>query len=105
MRPSTSSTCLRRVPGVGSVSNVGSRYYAMRIWVQPDKLADLGLTVKDLQSVLKDQNRESAAGVLGEAPIQGSTSRFRSRPRAVCRRSTSSSRSSCGPTPTGRSSG
>ena len=30
---------LRRVPGVGSVSNVGSRYYAMRIWVQPDKLA------------------------------------------------------------------
>lgn len=62
---------LRRVPGVGSVSNVGSRYYAMRIWVQPDKLADLGLTVKDLQSVLKDQNRESAAGVLGEAPIEG----------------------------------
>ena len=61
---------LRRVPGVGSVSNVGSRYYAMRIWVQPDKLADLGLTVKDLQSVLKDQNRESAAGVLGEAPIE-----------------------------------
>ena len=62
---------LRRVPGVGSVSNVGSRYYAMRIWVQPDKLADLGLTVKDLQSVLRDQNRESAAGVLGEAPIEG----------------------------------
>lgn len=62
---------LRRVPGVGSVSNVGSRYYAMRIWVQPDKLADLGLTVKDLQSVLRDQNRESAAGVLGEAPIDG----------------------------------
>ncbi len=61
---------LRRVPGVGSVSNVGSRYYAMRIWVQPDKLADLGLTVKDLQSVLRDQNRESAAGVLGEAPIE-----------------------------------
>ena len=31
---------LRRVPGVGSVSNVGSRYYAMQIWVMPDKLAD-----------------------------------------------------------------
>ncbi len=53
---------LRRVPGVGSVSNVGSRYYAMQIWVMPDKLADLGLTVKDLQNALKDQNRESAAG-------------------------------------------
>lgn len=62
---------LRRVPGVGSVSNVGSRYYAMRIWVQPDKLADLGLTVKDLQDVLMDQNRESAAGVMGDTPMEG----------------------------------
>lgn len=62
---------LRRVPGVGSVSNVGSRYYAMQIWVMPDKLADLGLTVKDLQTALKDQNRESAAGVLGQAPMNG----------------------------------
>ena len=62
---------LRRVPGVGSVSNVGSRYYAMQLWVMPDKLADLGLTVKDLQTALKDQNRESAAGVLGQAPMNG----------------------------------
>ena len=60
---------LRRVPGVGSVSNVGSRYYAMQIWVQPDRLANLGLTVQDLQKALKDQNRESAAGVLGQQPI------------------------------------
>ena len=62
---------LRRVPGVGSVTNVGGRYYAMQIWVQPDKLADLGLTVSDLQSALKDQNRESAAGILGQAPMDG----------------------------------
>ena len=61
---------LRRVPGVGRVSNVGSRYYAMQIWVQPDKLASLGLTVRDLQNALKDQNRESAAGVLGQQPIE-----------------------------------
>lgn len=59
---------IRRIPGVGSVSNVGSRYYAMQIWVEPDKLADLGLTVKDIQNALKDQNRESAAGALGQAP-------------------------------------
>lgn len=59
---------LRRIPGVGSVSSAGGRYYAMQIWVQPDKLADMGLTVKDLQTALKDQNRESAAGVLGQAP-------------------------------------
>lgn len=62
---------LRRIPGVGSVSSVGGRYYAMQIWVQPDKLADMGLTVKDLQNALKDQNRESAAGVLGMAPNDG----------------------------------
>ena len=62
---------LRRIPGVGRVSSVGGRYYAMQIRVQPDKLADLGLTVKDLQNALRDQNRESAAGVLGQAPMEG----------------------------------
>lgn len=60
---------LRRLDGVGRVSNVGSRYYGMQIWVYPDKLASFGLTVKDLQDALKDQNRESAAGELGKQPI------------------------------------
>lgn len=62
---------LRRVPGVGRVSNIGSRYYAMQIWVEPDKMANLGITVSDLQKALKDQNRESAAGVLGQQPVAG----------------------------------
>ena len=62
---------LRRIPGVGRVSNIGSRYYAMQIWVQPDKLANFGLTVQDVQNALKDQNRESAAGVLGQQPVSG----------------------------------
>ena len=61
---------LRRIPGVGRVSNIGSRYYAMQIWAMPDKLANFGLTVQDLQNALKDQNRESAA-VLGQQPVQG----------------------------------
>ena len=39
--------------------------------VQPDKLANFGLTVQDVQNALKDQNRESAAGVLGQQPIEG----------------------------------
>lgn len=43
----------------------------MQIWVQPDKLASFGLTVADLQTALKDQNRESAAGVLGQQPVTG----------------------------------
>lgn len=60
---------LRRIPGVGRVSNIGSRYYGMQIWVYPDRLANFGLTVKDLQNALKDQNRESAAGELGKQPV------------------------------------
>lgn len=62
---------IRRLPGVGRVSNIGSRYYAMQIWAQPDKLASFGITVADLQNALKDQNRESAAGVLGQQPVNG----------------------------------
>jgi hydrophobe/amphiphile efflux-1 (HAE1) family protein len=60
---------LRRIPGVGRVSNVGSRYYGMQIWVYPDRMASFGLTVQDLQNALKDQNRESAAGELGKPPM------------------------------------
>ena len=62
---------LRRIPGVGRVSNIGSRYYAMQIWVDPARLANFGLTVQDVQNALKDQNRESAAGVLGQQPVAG----------------------------------
>lgn len=62
---------IRRVNGVGRVSNVGSRYYAMQIKVRPESLASMGLTVQDIQSAIKEQNRESAAGVLGQQPIDG----------------------------------
>ena len=62
---------LRRIPGVGRISNIGSRYYAMQIWVDPAKLANFGLTVQDVQNALKDQNRESAAGVLGQQSVDG----------------------------------
>lgn len=62
---------LRRVEGVGQVSNIGSRYYAMQVKVRPENLAAMGLTVQDIQSAIKEQNRESAAGVLGQQPIEG----------------------------------
>ncbi len=60
---------LRRIPGVGRISSVGGRYYGMQIWVYPDRMASFGLTVKDLQDALKDQNRESAAGEFGKPPV------------------------------------
>lgn len=62
---------LRRIPGVGRVSNVGSRYYGMQIWVYPDRMASYSLTIQDLQKALKDQNRESAVGELGKPPVSG----------------------------------
>lgn len=60
---------IRRIKGIGRVSSVGSRYYGMQIWVYPDKMASFGLTVEDIQSALKDQNRESAAGEIGKQPL------------------------------------
>lgn len=62
---------LKRIPGVGRVSNIGSRYYGMIVWVMPDRMANFGLTIKDVQDALKDQNRESAAGELGKQPVSG----------------------------------
>ncbi|PWJ42857.1 efflux RND transporter permease subunit [Sediminitomix flava] len=62
---------IRRVKGVGRVANVGSRYYSMRIWMKPDLLAAYKLTVSDVTSAIKDQNREAAAGSLGLLPNDG----------------------------------
>ena len=60
---------IRRIPGVGRVSNIGSRYYGMQIWIYPDRMANMGLTLEDIQNALKDQNRESAAGEIGKQPV------------------------------------
>ena len=58
---------LARVPGVGEVAVFGSGY-AMRIWVDPDRLNDFGLTMEDVIAALKAYNVEVSAGQLGGAP-------------------------------------
>ncbi len=58
---------LARVPGVGEVENFGSQY-AMRIWLNPDKLNDYNLTVEEVILALKSYNVEVSAGQLGGAP-------------------------------------
>ncbi len=58
---------LARVPGVGEVENFGSQY-AMRIWVNPDRLVDYHLTVEDVITALKAYNVEVSAGQFGGAP-------------------------------------
>ncbi len=58
---------LARVPGVGEVGVFGSGY-AMRVWVNPDKLNDFGLTMEDVILALRAYNVEVSAGQLGGAP-------------------------------------
>ncbi|WP_294953302.1 multidrug efflux RND transporter permease subunit [Sulfurovum sp.] len=60
---------LKRIDGVGDVQNMGERKYSMRIWVDPDKLSALGLTVNDVTQALQDQNLQIALGKIGETSL------------------------------------
>jgi hydrophobic/amphiphilic exporter-1 (mainly G- bacteria), HAE1 family len=59
---------LKRVPGVGDVRIFGERLYAMRVWLDPERLATRGLTATDVISALQEQNVEIPAGQLGQPP-------------------------------------
>jgi multidrug efflux pump len=59
---------LKRIPGVGDVTLFGGDDYAMRIWLNPERMAGLGITTQDVQSAIKDQNIQAAAGMLGKSP-------------------------------------
>jgi HAE1 family hydrophobic/amphiphilic exporter-1 len=57
-----------RIPGIAQVDLFGGTDYGMRIWLQPDKLAKLGLTPADVISSIKEQNLQAPAGRIGAAP-------------------------------------
>ncbi len=59
---------LTRVPGIASVTVFGAGQYAMRLWVKPDQLAKLNLTVADVTSAIQSQNTVNPAGQLGGQP-------------------------------------
>jgi HAE1 family hydrophobic/amphiphilic exporter-1 len=59
---------LKRVPGVSDVILFGTSDYAMRIWVKPDQLASLGLTVPDLVDAIQKQNTVNPSGKIGGEP-------------------------------------
>ena len=59
---------LKRISGVGDVQIRGSSDYAMRIWIKPDQIARLGLTVTDLQTAIQKQNAVNPAGQIGAEP-------------------------------------
>src|SRR6476659_3583014 len=60
---------LTRIDGVGSITVFGSRDYAMRIWVDPDRLQTVGLTATDVILALQGQNVQVASGVLNQPPM------------------------------------
>ena len=59
---------LKRIPGVGDVTLFGGDDYAMRIWLNPERMAGLGITAQDVQSAIKEQNLQAAAGQIGKSP-------------------------------------
>jgi len=63
---------IRRVPGVGNITIVGERRYAMRIWLDPTRLAIVKLTPMDVERALLNQNIQTGAGRLGQEPSPGS---------------------------------
>jgi len=59
---------LARIPGVGQVQQFGARDYGMRIWLDPAKMARLGVTTQDISAALTEQNVVAPAGIVGAEP-------------------------------------
>ncbi|HEY2934826.1 MAG TPA: multidrug efflux RND transporter permease subunit [Acidobacteriota bacterium] len=56
------------IPGVGDVRLAAAQDYGMRIWINPDKMAKLGLTATDVNRAIQAQNRQNPAGAIGQPP-------------------------------------
>jgi len=59
---------LSRIPGVAEIENFGLSKYAMRIWLDPARLTNLGLTAMDVENAIQEQNQQVAVGTVGQAP-------------------------------------
>src|SRR5258706_1002598 len=60
---------LARIPGAGDVEVFGSGDYAMRVWLNPDKVAAHNLTASDVIAAIREQNVQVAAGAIGQQPV------------------------------------
>src|SRR6201996_5964745 len=60
---------IARLPGVGLVTVFGARDYAMRLWLDPEKIASRGLTADDVINAIREQNVQVAAGTIGQQPM------------------------------------
>jgi hydrophobe/amphiphile efflux-1 (HAE1) family protein len=62
---------LKRLPGAGDVQVFGGKDYAMRIWLNPDRMAALNLSTADIAQAIREQNQQFAAGKVGQQPMAG----------------------------------
>ncbi|MDH5354549.1 MAG: multidrug efflux RND transporter permease subunit [Gammaproteobacteria bacterium] len=62
---------IKRIAGTTNVQIFGAKDYAMRVWVKPDRMAQLGLTVGDVAAAVREQNAQFASGKIGENPNKG----------------------------------
>src|SRR5206468_3098287 len=60
---------LARIPGAGDVRVFGSGDYAMRVWLNPDKVSSRNLTASDIVNAIREQNVQVAAGGIGQQPV------------------------------------
>lgn len=59
---------IKRIGGTTNVQIFGAKDYAMRVWIKPDRMTQLGLTVTDIAAAINEQNAQFAAGKIGQAP-------------------------------------
>ena len=59
---------LRRATGVGEARIFGAQDYSMRIWLRPDRMAQLGITTSDIANAIRAQNAQQAVGKIGQEP-------------------------------------
>ena len=64
---------LTRIPGVGNVNNFGLLQYSVRVWLDPNKMASMGIGPDQVIQAIKDQNQQVAVGVIGQPPVIRST--------------------------------
>lgn len=62
---------LKRIPGASQTAIMGMPDYAMRIWLKPDRMAQLGITASDVANAVRNQNQQFAVGQIGQAPTDG----------------------------------
>ncbi|NRB37032.1 MAG: efflux RND transporter permease subunit [Pseudomonadales bacterium] len=64
-------SALARIPGIANATILGAADYSMRLWLDPDRMANLGITTTDVVNVLKEQNVQAPVGKIGSPPYTG----------------------------------